>query len=163
MSCTDATDCTAVGYDGGTLYVDAQPFYVKSTVPASPPPTIPPPPPLVPTPPVPVAPTPPTPQPTPPVSTPAPPVSIPPVVTSPSSSASHGYWLVGSDGGIFTYGDAAFDGSTGSLRLQRPVVGITPTAGDLGYWLVASDGGIFSFGDAGFYGSIPGLGISPAG
>ena len=105
VSCADATDCTAVGYDGGTVYVNAQPFYVKSTVPPSPPPTIPPPPPLVPTPPVPVAPTPPTPQPTPPVSTPAPPVSIPPVVTSPSSSASHGYWLVGSDGGIFTFGD----------------------------------------------------------
>ncbi len=80
-----------------------------------------------------------------------------------SSSTSHGYWLVGSDGGIFTFGSAQFYGSTGNLRLQRPVVGITPTAGDLGYWLVASDGGIFSFGNAGFYGSIPGLGIAPAG
>ena len=49
------------------------------------------------------------------------------------------------------------------MYLQRPVVGITPTADDGGYWLVASDGGIFSFGDAGFYGSIPGLGLAPAG
>jgi hypothetical protein len=49
------------------------------------------------------------------------------------------------------------------MRLQRPVVGITPTTNDGGYWLVASDGGIFSFGNAGFYGSIPGLGIGPAG
>jgi hypothetical protein len=47
--------------------------------------------------------------------------------------------------------------------LQRPVVGITPTADDGGYWLVASDGGVFSFGDTQFYGSMPGLGISPAG
>ena len=40
----------------------------------------------------------------------------------------HGYWLVGSDGGIFTFGSAQFYGSTGSLNLQRPVVGIVPTA-----------------------------------
>ncbi len=104
-----------------------------------------------------------------PVSTPAPPPTPiltptpPPVVTSPSPTASHGYWLVGSDGGIFTFGDAQFYGSTGSIHLQRPVVSITPTANDGGYWLVASDGGIFSFGDAGFYGSIPGLGLAPAG
>ena len=75
----------------------------------------------------------------------------------------HGYWLVGSDGGIFTFGSAQFYGSTGNLRLQRPVVGITPTSDRGGYWLVASDGGIFSFGDSGFYGSIPGLGLHPAG
>ena len=74
----------------------------------------------------------------------------------------HGYWLVGSDGGIFTFGSAQFYGSTGSLKLQRPVVGITPTSSDTGYWLVASDGGIFSF-NTGFYGSIPGLGLHPAG
>jgi hypothetical protein len=75
----------------------------------------------------------------------------------------HGYWLVGSDGGIFTFGSAQFFGSTGSLHLQRPVVGITPTANRGGYWLVASDGGIFAFGNAGYYGSIPGSGLAPAG
>jgi hypothetical protein len=75
----------------------------------------------------------------------------------------HGYWLVGSDGGIFSFGTAPFYGSTGSLRLQRPVVGIVPTPDHHGYWLDASDGGVFAFGDAGFYGSIPGLGLRPAG
>jgi hypothetical protein len=75
----------------------------------------------------------------------------------------HGYWLVGSDGGIFTFGSAQFYGSTGNLKLQRPIVGITPTADYGGYWLVASDGGVFSFGDTQFYGSIPGLGLNPAG
>jgi hypothetical protein len=82
--------------------------------------------------------------------------------TSPTT-AGHGYWLVGSDGGIFSFGSAGFYGSTGSLKLQRPVVGITPTANDGGYWLVAADGGVFSFGDAAFLGSIPGLGLAPAG
>ncbi len=84
-------------------------------------------------------------------------------VPAPPATPQHGYWLVGSDGGIFTYGSAQFFGSTGSLQLQRPVAGITPTGDRRGYWLVASDGGIFSFGDAGFYGSIPGLGLAPAG
>lgn len=74
-----------------------------------------------------------------------------------------GYWLVGRDGGIFTFGSATFHGSTGGMQLQRPVVAITPTATRGGYWLVASDGGIFAFGNAGVYGSIPGIGLAPAG
>ena len=57
-----------------------------------------------------------------------------------------------SDGGIFSYGDAGFYGSTGSMRLNKPVVGMAATPDGKGYWLVASDGGIFSFGDAQFYG-----------
>jgi hypothetical protein len=75
----------------------------------------------------------------------------------------HGYWLVGSDGGIFTFGSASFHGSAGYLKLDRPIVGITPTSDEAGYWLVGSDGGVFAFGDAGFYGSVPGLGLAPAG
>jgi len=78
------------------------------------------------------------------------------------ASSPNGFWLVGSDGGIFNFGRASFYGSTGSLSLQRPVVGITPTATRSGYWLVASDGGVFSFGDAGFFGSVPGIGFRPA-
>jgi hypothetical protein len=82
---------------------------------------------------------------------------------TPPPPATHGYWLVGADGGIFSFGSAQFYGSTGSLRLQRPVVGIAPTAGRTGYWLVASDGGVFAFGGALYKGSIPGLGLAPAG
>jgi hypothetical protein len=64
-----------------------------------------------------------------------------------------GYWSDASDGGIFSYGNAGFYGSTGSLVLNQPMVGMATTAGCKGYWLVASDGGIFSFGDATFFGS----------
>jgi hypothetical protein len=35
-----------------------------------------------------------------------------------------GYWLVASDGGIFAFGDAVFEGSTGGQHLNRPVVGM---------------------------------------
>ncbi len=58
---------------------------------------------------------------------------------------------------------ANFHGSMGGIPLQRPVVGIVPTADRGGYWLDASDGGVFAFGDTVFHGSIPGLGLHPAG
>ena len=61
-----------------------------------------------------------------------------------------------SDGGIFSYGDAQFYGSTGSIALNKPIVGMAATPDGKGYWLVASDGGIFNYGDAAFYGSTGG-------
>jgi hypothetical protein len=70
-----------------------------------------------------------------------------------STTAGRGYWLLGADGGVFSYGNAVFYGSTGGMRLNAPVVGMAATPTGLGYWLVASDGGIFSYGDARFYGS----------
>jgi len=72
-------------------------------------------------------------------------------------TSGQGYWEVASDGGIFTFGTAAFYGSMGSTPLNAPVVGMAATADQGGYWEVASDGGIFSFGDAQFYGSMGGI------
>ena len=65
--------------------------------------------------------------------------------------------MVGADGGVFSFGDAAFYGSTGGMRLNAPVIGMAPTPIGKGYWLVAWDGGVFSFGDARFYGSTGGM------
>jgi hypothetical protein len=69
----------------------------------------------------------------------------------------HGYWLFAGDGGIFSFGDAKFYGSTGGARLNQPIVSMAATPDGHGYWLVAGDGGIFSFGDARFYGSTGGV------
>jgi len=77
-------------------------------------------------------------------------------LTGPSGGVD-GYWLVASDGGVFSFGNAAFHGSTGGLPLVKPVVGMAATPSGQGYWLVASDGGIFSYGDAAFHGSTGGL------
>ena len=69
-------------------------------------------------------------------------------------ASNRGYWMVGSDGGIFTFGTAGFHGSEGGVTLNAPVVGmaVTPTGG--GYWEVAADGGVFTFGNATYYGSM---------
>jgi hypothetical protein len=73
----------------------------------------------------------------------------PPPPGPPNSS----YWLVASDGGIFSFGNAQFYGSTGGLVLNKPVVGMASTSSGNGYWFVASDGGIFNYGGASFSGS----------
>ncbi|HEX4493879.1 MAG TPA: hypothetical protein VH914_21940 [Acidimicrobiia bacterium] len=76
-----------------------------------------------------------------------------PVVGIAATPSGRGYWLAGADGGVFSYGDAHFYGSTGGLHLNRPIVAIAATPTGHGYWLVASDGGVFTFGDARFFGS----------
>ena len=68
----------------------------------------------------------------------------------------NGYWLVASDGGVFTFGAAQFYGSMAGKHLNSPITGIVATSDDRGYWLVAQDGGVFAFGDAVFSGSTGG-------
>jgi hypothetical protein len=76
-----------------------------------------------------------------------------PIVGMAATPTGRGYWLVAADGGIFTFGDAGFSGSTGAMHLNAPIVGMAATPTGHGYWLVAADGGIFTFGDADFEGS----------
>ncbi len=69
---------------------------------------------------------------------------------------SGGYYLVASDGGIFSFptpGGPPFLGSTGSIALNKPIVGMTAVQG--GYYLAGSDGGVFTFPPGGppFFGS----------
>ena len=65
-----------------------------------------------------------------------------------------GYRMVAGDGGIFTFGDRQFHGSTGDRKLNKPIVGGATDVSDYnGYWIVAADGGVFTF-NAPFYGSL---------
>ena len=66
-----------------------------------------------------------------------------PVVGMAATPDGQGYWLVASDGGIFSYDGAVFYGSGTNFRLNKPIVGMASTPDGNGYWLVASDGGIF--------------------
>jgi hypothetical protein len=98
--------------------------------------------------------------------------SVTQTVTWVEPTPATGYWLVANDGGIFAYGSAEFFGSTGNIKLARPIVGMASTPTGKGYWLVASDGGIFAYGDAKFQGStgniklaqpIVGMAATPSG
>jgi hypothetical protein len=78
------------------------------------------------------------------------------VVAIASDPVGPGYWLAGSDGGVFAFGDSSYYGSTGATTLNAPMVGIAPTPHGRGYWLVGADGGVFAFGDAAYHGSMAG-------
>ena len=87
---------------------------------------------------------------------------------APLKQADGGYWLVASDGGVFPFGKAVGYGSTGNIKLAKPMVGMAATSNNQGYWLVAADGGVFPFGNAvgkGSTGNIrlnqPVVGIEP--
>jgi hypothetical protein len=67
-----------------------------------------------------------------------------------------GYWVAGADGGVLSFGDAHYYGSTGGMPRHSPIVGIAATPDGGGYWLVGSDGSVLSFGDAHYYGSTGG-------
>ena len=73
-----------------------------------------------------------------------------------STADGGGYWVVKSDGGVFSYGNAPFFGSAANLGLAKPPIAIAATSDARGYYLAAQDGGVFSFGDAGFDGSMGG-------
>ncbi len=73
-----------------------------------------------------------------------------------STADGHGYWIAKGDGGMFSFGDAAFYGSAANDHLAMPAVGVAATPDAKGYWLTAADGGLFAFGDAPFDGSMGG-------
>ncbi|HVM09573.1 MAG TPA: M23 family metallopeptidase [Acidimicrobiales bacterium] len=81
---------------------------------------------------------------------------------SPTARAGAGYYVLGADGGIFTFGAAPFLGSVPGLDLKSKVTALrlSSTSTGLGYHILGADGGIFTFGDAGFFGSVPGLGLT---
>jgi hypothetical protein len=79
-----------------------------------------------------------------------------PVSVGAATPDGKGYWLASADGGVFTFGDATFEGSLGDTPLQGPIVAMAATPDGKGYWLAALDGGVFSFGDAPFLGSMGG-------
>jgi hypothetical protein len=50
-----------------------------------------------------------------------------PILAMAATPDSHGYWLLGGDGGIFTFGDAGFFGSTGGRHLNASIIAVSVT------------------------------------
>ena len=74
------------------------------------------------------------------------------MITGPGGA---GYFLVASDGGIFSFGTAPFFGSLGGQSLKHPIVAAAATPTDNGYWFTDTAGLVSNFGSANYYGSAP--------
>lgn len=85
--------------------------------------------------------------------------AAPPMVGMTRTVGGDGYWLVASDGGVFSF-NSEFHGSSANIALRCPMVGMDEHPSGRGYWLVACDGGVFAHGDIPYHGSVPQLGIS---
>ena len=74
---------------------------------------------------------------------------------APSAAGASGYYVLGNDGGIFSY-NAPFRGSVPGLGVSEPaaLMAVTPSQG--GYWVLGRNGGVYGFGDAHVLGSVPG-------
>jgi subtilisin family serine protease len=68
----------------------------------------------------------------------------------------HGYWVVGIDGSVRTFGSARFYGDLRHRAHSGTVVAGARTPNGGGYWLATSTGAVYSFGNAGYYGSMYG-------
>jgi hypothetical protein len=61
--------------------------------------------------------------------------------------------MVASDGGVFAFGDARFEGSCPGIGgCSGAAVAVVPDATGNGYWVVTSTGAVYTFGDAPNYG-----------
>lgn len=82
-----------------------------------------------------------------------------PVVDVVTTASGRGYWLVGADGGLFTFGDAPLPPGNAlpSTALAAPVVGATRAGKTDGLWFTAGDGGVFTLGGSAFHGSAGGV------
>ena len=77
-----------------------------------------------------------------------------PVVGIAPTSTSDGYWLLGRDGGVFSFGDAAFTGSIPGTGLCQPPAASAMIGSETGegYWVLTTDGRVLPFGDAAHHG-----------
>ena len=86
--------------------------------------------------------------------------SIPNAPAPVGPCAPTGYRFTAADGGIFSFGDATFQGAAATYKPSHPIVGLATTPSGLGYWQAASDGSVYGFGDAMVPGSLAGSALT---
>ena len=74
--------------------------------------------------------------------------AVGPVKPKPTTT---GYWVLGRDTGLYSFGDAPFHGGAGEI--PAPAVSMAPTRTGLGYWLLSANGRVSAYGDAVNHGS----------
>ena len=79
---------------------------------------------------------------------------VTPPTTAPAQVPSRsGYWMIGSDGRVYNFGDATSYGDA-TLAAGAQAVDLEPTPSGNGYWIVDSLGHVFARGDAGSFGDV---------
>ena len=84
-----------------------------------------------------------------------------PVVGMASTPDGKGYWLVAADGGVFSFGDAHFYGSTGGITLNAPIVGMASHANGAVTGSPRPTGASSPSGTRRFYGSLGNIPQAP--
>ena len=91
--------------------------------------------------------------------------TLPPVTatTSPVNQTPmrSGYWMVGSEGRVYNFGDARPYGDA-SLAAGAQAVDLEPTPSGNGYWIIDDQGHVFAKGDAVAFGDVDRGILSPA-
>jgi hypothetical protein len=87
------------------------------------------------------------------------PVTNCPPATGNTDPQDDGYWLAGSDGGIFTFGNVPFQGSWANAGLSSKVVAVAPVETVLPgeptrYYVATADGHVYPSPGATFYGDM---------
>jgi sugar lactone lactonase YvrE len=94
-----------------------------------------------------------------------PPAGQPPAAGGPAATSGprqSGYWMLGSDGKVFPFGDAKSMGdASGALPAGLKAMHIEPTPTAKGYWIVNEDGAVYSFGDAVALGNVDTAALGP--
>jgi hypothetical protein len=79
----------------------------------------------------------------------------PPGSATTAQSGRNGYWMLGSDGKVYAFGQAKHLGAPPALPAGITAADLETTPTGNGYWIVDTAGNVYGFGDAGFFGGIP--------
>ncbi len=86
-----------------------------------------------------------------------------PIVGIVPSHDGGGYFMVASDGGVFAFGDAAYEGSCPGIGGCAGAGEVVMPANGNGYWLVTTSGDVYAFGGAPYLGGPGAQGIVTSG
>ena len=76
-------------------------------------------------------------------------------MTAVASPGGEGYWLLYSNGAVFSFGDAVeLTGPVGYTNSFDPATAIFPTSDGRGLWVASARGDVFPSGNAPFLGSM---------